>query len=171
MCASRGIFGVDKYLYLPKYLNTLGIITNPCPSYLFDPHMFSVTLGVLFRKAWLHVKFEVTSFAFMLNALPYQGLGRRTQSMKWVCTRMIWKIENRSTRNYAILLNSGSNKSSRGYVFWSGPLVFHKPCLLRLNSFTATLSFEIIWWPCILLCSPSCMEQYPSQCEDCQDCW
>ena len=20
-------------------------------------------------------------------------------------------------------------------------------------------------------CSPSCMEQYPSQCEDCQDCW
>ena len=23
VCASRGIFGVDKYLYLPKYLNTL----------------------------------------------------------------------------------------------------------------------------------------------------
>ena len=83
VCASRGIFGVDKYLYLPKYLNTLGIITNPCPSYLFDPHMFSVTLGVLLRKAWLHVKFEFISFVFMLNALPHQqGLGRRTQPIR-----------------------------------------------------------------------------------------
>ena len=27
-----------------------------------------------------------------------------------------------------------------------------------------------IRWPCILLCGPSCMEQYPSQCEACQDC-
>ena len=33
------------------------------------------------------------------------------------------------------------------------------------------LSFEIIWWLCILLCSPSCMEQYPSQYENCQECW
>ena len=41
----------------------------------------------------------------------------------------------------------------------------------QATPFTATLSFEIIWWSRVLLCSPSCVEQYPSQCEDRQDCW
>ena len=31
--------------------------------------------------------------------------------------------------------------------------------------------FENVWGPCVLLCSPSCIEQYPSQGENCQDCW
>ena len=37
--------------------------------------------------------------------------------------------------------------------------------------FTATLSFEILSWPCVLLYSPSFMGQYPSKWKDCQDCW
>ena len=65
---------------------------------------------------------------------------------------------------------------------WSSPSLYRRsPAALRstpeaalgwqATPFTAALSFEILWWPCVLLCSPSCMEQYPPQCEDREDCW
>ena len=65
---------------------------------------------------------------------------------------------------------------------WSSPRLYRRsPAALRptpeaalgcqATPFTAAVSFEILWWPCILLWSPSCMEQYPPQCEDRQDCW
>ena len=33
----------------------------------------------------------------------------------------------------------------------------------QATPFTAALLVEIIWWLCVLLCSPSCIEQYPTQ--------
>ena len=75
----------------------------------------------------------------------------------------------------ALLVNNALNA-------WSNPSLYSRsPAALRstpeavlgwqATPVTGALSFEIIWWPCVMLCSSSCIKQYPSQCEDCWDCW
>ena len=171
-------------------LSSESFVNSICKSAWFN--LFNISRS---RKSLTADAAKILIQAYVMSKIDYcnsllygipDKLLNRIQRIQNYTARVVFSLHNHTSTGHTTLAPCQSPDWFQDRIAclqspkWSSPSLYRRsPAALRSTSeaalgwqatpFTAALSFEILWWPCVLLCSPNCMEQYPQQCEDRQD--